>query len=332
MAGLSAGRALTTRGAQVVILDKGRGPGGRMATRRLTGLHNTPLPCDHGAQFFTVRSKPFQAQVDVWIKSGHVVLWATRFPHADGNRDRHEEPRYVGAFGMNALAKDLATGLDVRCSQTVVNIHPSEQGYRVVTQEGPTFEGRAVLVTAPVPQALSLLDASGLGIEATDALRRLTYAPCLAVALTLDGPTNLPAPGGLRFTGEPLAWMADGRAKKAPGNEHSVVLHAAPAFSATHFRQDREKAADLMIRCAASWIGPGNILHRHIHGWLYSTPLAQDTQTEKYRILHHHPPLMLAGDGFSGGRIEGAYLSGLEAAHALATGRDADPPASILRF
>ncbi len=35
MAGLSAARALAEAGRQVVVVDKGRGFGGRMATRRL---------------------------------------------------------------------------------------------------------------------------------------------------------------------------------------------------------------------------------------------------------------------------------------------------------
>ena len=52
LAGLMAGRTLAEAGHEVVLLDKGRSPGGRLATRRIG-----EATLDHGAQFFTVRSE-----------------------------------------------------------------------------------------------------------------------------------------------------------------------------------------------------------------------------------------------------------------------------------
>ena len=58
LAGLMAGRTLAEAGHEVVLLDKGRSPGGRLATRRIGAA-----TLDHGAQFFTVRSEAFAARV-----------------------------------------------------------------------------------------------------------------------------------------------------------------------------------------------------------------------------------------------------------------------------
>ena len=56
ISGLLAAQELTAAGWRVVVLDKGRGVGGRMATRRVgDGTF------DHGAQFFTVRGERFLA-------------------------------------------------------------------------------------------------------------------------------------------------------------------------------------------------------------------------------------------------------------------------------
>ncbi len=61
--GLVAARRLSDArlggGADVVIVDKGRSVGGRLATRRIGSA-----TVDHGAQFFTVRTPAFQHQVD----------------------------------------------------------------------------------------------------------------------------------------------------------------------------------------------------------------------------------------------------------------------------
>ena len=63
VSGLVAGRRLVDAGATVIIVDKGRSVGGRLATRRIGGA-----TFDHGAQFFTVRTPAFQAQVDDWVE------------------------------------------------------------------------------------------------------------------------------------------------------------------------------------------------------------------------------------------------------------------------
>jgi len=57
--GLVAGRSLHARGRSVLIVDKGRGVGGRLVTRGFEGGI-----FDYGAQFFTVRNPAFRHLVD----------------------------------------------------------------------------------------------------------------------------------------------------------------------------------------------------------------------------------------------------------------------------
>lgn len=66
IAGLTAARRLDELGHVVSVLDKGRRPGGRLATRILDG----GALGDHGAQFFTVCSEPFRARVAGWLADG----------------------------------------------------------------------------------------------------------------------------------------------------------------------------------------------------------------------------------------------------------------------
>ncbi|MFM7290648.1 MAG: FAD-dependent oxidoreductase, partial [Planctomycetia bacterium] len=54
IAGLAAATELVAGGRRVVVLEKSRGVGGRMASRRVG-----EAVCDHGAQFFTVRGEAF---------------------------------------------------------------------------------------------------------------------------------------------------------------------------------------------------------------------------------------------------------------------------------
>ena len=100
MAGLVAARTLHDESGgdiDVVVVDKGRSPGGRMATRRIGAA-----TFDHGAQFFTVRTPAFARRVDDWIERGLVTVWN----HGFDARRRLPPLRRTG--GMTSLAKDLA--------------------------------------------------------------------------------------------------------------------------------------------------------------------------------------------------------------------------------
>ncbi|WP_373512609.1 FAD-dependent oxidoreductase, partial [Persicitalea sp.] len=70
MAGLTAARELTAQGWDVTVLDKGRGIGGRMATRR---IENTRA--DHGAQYFSVRTPEFRQLIEKLESEGIVEAW-----------------------------------------------------------------------------------------------------------------------------------------------------------------------------------------------------------------------------------------------------------------
>ena len=60
--------------ANVTIFEKARGVGGRMSTRRTEHFN-----FDHGAQFFTAKTKEFQSFLDPIIKQDIVQIWNARF-------------------------------------------------------------------------------------------------------------------------------------------------------------------------------------------------------------------------------------------------------------
>ena len=104
IAGLLAAQTLKRAGKDVLVVDKGRGVGGRMATRRVgAGV------IDHGAQFFTVRSERFGALVAEWQAAGLVTEWTHGF--ADAERQwkndgypRHERDPQAGGAGARRAA------------------------------------------------------------------------------------------------------------------------------------------------------------------------------------------------------------------------------------
>ena len=215
MAGLMAGRVLANNGKRVLLVDKGRSVGGRMATRRMGGERAIGL-ADHGAQFFTVRTPEFGTWVERWLAEGLVFEWSHGWSDgslADTPRDGH--PRYAAYKGMNALAKHLATGLEVRTGVKLVAVQKIEDGWQVEDETGAKLQAKAVLLTPPVPQSLDLLDDGNVQLSSSDrmALEAIEYDPCLTALFVLDRAAHLPVPGAIQRPYANLYWIGDNHAQ-----------------------------------------------------------------------------------------------------------------------
>jgi predicted NAD/FAD-dependent oxidoreductase len=301
LAGLMAARELTEAGHEVSVLDKGRSPGGRLATRRMAGAR-----LDHGAQFFTVRSDEFRAHVNRWLADGVVHEWCRGFGEQDGH------PRYVGTGGMNSLAKHLATGLDVRCNQLVFAIRRDGDGWQVQTDDAVDHPADAVILTAPVPQSFSLL--FGAGIEMPEELRGTDYDRTLGLLAVLDSDNHaVPAPGGVQNPDGTFQFIGDNKAKGV-SDVPALTFHFSPAFSAERFDNDPDALHAELLDAVSPWLGEARIVESQVKKWRFATP----------RRVWPEPcwmvpgtRLVLAGDACAGPKVEGAALSGLAAARAV---------------
>jgi hypothetical protein len=180
-----------------------------------------------------------------------------------------------------------------------------------------TWSASAVVLTPPVVQSLDLLDAGGVELPYGDrrALGSIVYQPCLAVLAMLDGPSKIPAPGGRYQPTEDITWIADNQAKGISPEAVGVTIHASAEFTREHIDGDREAAGELLIGQAMGLLGR-RPLATWVHLWRYSKPTS--TFARRHLAVAVPAPLIFAGDAFGGPRIEGAALSGLSAADALA--------------
>lgn len=312
MSGLLVARGCVAMGLRVSVLDKGRRPGGRLATRTLRQPGQPDAVCDHGAQFFTVREDAFARQVDGWLQSGAAAEWCRGFPpQPDGH------PRYRGAEGMKSIPLHLAEGVRVLCQTRVTSASVRSGRWAVTAENGTTHRADVLVLTPPVPQSLALLEAGGTTLAApqADALRRIRYAPCLAVLAALDGPSDIPAPGAARATEGPIAWVADNRQKGISPQAVGVTLHANAAFSEEAYDWPAERTTAHMLAAAGAWL-PGVPRRVLLHRWRYSKPTV--THAQRCMALREPAKLVFAGDAFAGPRVEGAALSGLAAVEEIA--------------
>jgi renalase len=306
LSGLVAARRLADE-HEVIVLDKGRSVGGRLATRRVG-----EAVLDHGAQFFTVRGNDFRSQVDDWLDRGLAHVWCHGFATGgDGY------PRYVGSAGMNSLAKDLATGLDCRTNQLVFTLRRQEEGWDVVIDDGSVVAADAVVLTAPVAQSWALLAQSDLDVP--DGLFRQRVPPHDRTAHRAR-PTERGAgarwctarPGRRRGTVRVRRRQPGEGREPDPGGDvprHTTVEPRALG------RRDDSLRRELLER-AAPYLGAAEVVEAQVKKWRFAGPVEPWPDPcwvdDEYRVV-------LAGDLFAGPKLEGAFDSGVAAAAAVAS-------------
>jgi hypothetical protein len=303
MAGLVAARELVAAGYSVRVVDKGRGMGGRLATRR-----SGAATFDHGAQFLLAHEPRFVAALEAWRSAGVLEPWG-RAEAASGG------VRWRGAPSMTAIAKHLARDLDVLLGRRVIALRRTAAGWTADCEDGTAVAAGAVVITAPVPQALELLAASAIDLPAARgrALGTLGYEPCLAAMVVLDGPSRVPPPGYIAPEYGPLAWIADNH-QKGVSAVPALTLHATAAFSRAHWDDPREASGRQLVEAASPWLG-SSVLECVVHGWRYARPLRRAGRL--FEVVGSDPPLLMGGDAFGGPDVEGAAVSGWAAAHEL---------------
>lgn len=345
IAGLVGARVLEQAGHEVVVIDKGHEPGGRMATRHPDGSRGAVF--DHGAQFVTLREEALADETERWRKQGWLAEWFTGSPDhhqvpdeqdddeagavvaeeddapderrsSDDDQDGGDEHvRYRGAPYQRALPEALAGELvDVRCDVRLRSI-AHDGGWVAATDEGDQFRADALLCTPPAPQALELFEAGGVELpgDLTDELRGVAFDPCIAVLARPTGGVDLPGGRGLvRLPDDDvLDVVADNKAKGI-SKQPAVTIHASATWTRDHWDDDDDVVGPALVAVARDLLGTSADVVG-VHRWRYAAPTSP-----------HHDlapggstpgPLRFAGDAFAGGRVEGAALSGWTAAHRL---------------
>jgi renalase len=289
IAGLACARRLADAGVAALLLDKGRGVGGRVATRRMGDMQ-----FDHGAQYVTAQNAGFAALLNALGKAGSLADWH------DGSGRKHS----VGTPGMSAIPKALGVGLDIRQGTQVARLVEDGEGWKLHTDDG-VLRCRRVVVTVPAPQVAGLL---GPDHPLVAALAPVQMAPCL----TLMAAITAPAPFVTRQDrDDPLAWIAQDSTKPGrPQTDAALwVAQAGEAFSQAHIEKDAKAIADavLSLLCDRLGVSQDRVTQAVAHRWRY----ARVTQALGLPFLRSpDASLYLGGDWCIGARVEAAWDSG----------------------
>ncbi|WP_372422566.1 NAD(P)/FAD-dependent oxidoreductase [Salinarimonas chemoclinalis] len=300
LAGVIAARDLAAGGRGVHIVEKSRGAGGRMATRRT----QEGLAFDHGAQYVRAHGADFAAEIAAWAARGLAAPWG-----ADG--------RFVGAPSMNAPVRALAAGIPLTVGTTVAAIEGEPGRWTLSAAEGGRLGPfAAVLVTAPAPQAAALLAPVAPALARAAGAAR--YAPCLALMLAYAPEVLEHPPGPAQRPDHPaIAWIGEEASKpgRAAGAPWRIVVHATPGWSRAHLEETPDAIARALLAQAAPLLGArSEPLYAVAHRWRFALV---EEPVRRPCLWDPETGLGAAGDWCLGGRVEAAFDSARALARAV---------------
>lgn len=310
VAGLACGALLAERGLTVTAFDKGRRPGGRLASRvEIAG--GQAFSFDYGAQYFTARHPDFLRQVRQWAADGLVARWPVIGKDA-----------WIGVPGMSALVVRMAAGIDVHWSHHVSSLVRRDGSWFVRHGAGEAGPFDWVVLALPAEQAAALAGVHDFALARLAA--QSPSRPCWAAMLGFDAPLG-DAPTVVTDSG-PIQWAARNTAKTGRCGGEAWTVHADHRWSAEHLEREPEAIAALLAAALVDAVGARAApLYARAHRWRYALSACGQ------RGAYGNPVLSLGacGDWLLAPRIESAWISGRILAEEIAMATLESSPALI---
>jgi len=286
---------------EVVILEKSRGVGGRMATRR-----TDRGKFDHGAQFYSHKESIAKLHLQ-WQSQNLVQEWF----------QSDNVSKFISPSGMTALAKSLAAPLSIELEMKALKVNSaSGLSWEVEIENHLPMVADRLILTAPMPQNLELLDRSGLPVS--DRLRKAVYAK--AVVLLFEGiaPNDLDGTLGFKDNINESVFSVSNQFKKGLHSVPSWTVVMTPQFSDQVFEMADEQILPLALK-EVMRIAPSLAYENvQLKKWRYSHPLTLACSKGEPMFTDVAKNFYLAGDAFGGASVAGAVASAAQLAGYLA--------------
>lgn len=309
MSGLTCAQMLHQAGYKVVVLDKSRGLGGRMATRRLHGTH-----ADHGVCYLKPKSDEFQNLLDQLVDRQVSRVWTDRIHEWVDGQIRAPESQaacYVSPTGISAIAKFLSAGLTLKLNHRVTEIKP---GWQLHCESGETISAQVVVIAIPAPQAAQLYE--------WDKLNQVEYSPCISAIAVYPAERQSEVeqlPWKALICADPeLGWIGLDSTKQIHPVRPAVVVQSNAAFATRYLEDlDLQKVGERLLERASEvglpWLTSPEVLQ--VHRWRYAFPI--QPLPEPFLVADTEQPLMFTGDWCGGNRVENAFQAGMATAREL---------------
>lgn len=293
IAGITLGNLLISKGFKPLILEKSRGVGGRIATRR----HQNGK-WDHGIPAIEFKSLPSWA-----MESWKPVLVPVQL---------NSGPCFVSPNGLTHLAKSLTSSQEILKESKVSHLEltHTDPKWIVHDEKEQHFSANCIVFAIPAPQVLEILQRSHLleSSQVWNSLKSIQYRPHIVLLAKTESGDILNYKSDLK---PPFELISDNGVKGIQNSNGFLSIYCNEQFSRDHF----DKADDWILNlCKDRLFSEYGLRFSHIEvkRWRYSR--AEKALPVPFLEAPTEAPLYFIGDGFSGGDLNGALRSAWELA------------------
>jgi renalase len=312
VAGLTCARKLQQAGRRVVVFDKSRGLGGRLATRRLADTH-----ADHGVCYLQPKGTAFAQLIDELVNEQILRIWTQGIHRlsADGVLQPPVKfaPCYAAPSGATAIARYLGQNLEIINSQAITAISPIGHGWQFNSADSQ-WNAEQVVIAVPPAQALAIAGTM-TDPDCSDQMSRVNFTTSITAIAVF--PKNqqvvaaqLPWQGIQGIDHPVLGWIGLDSSKQLKPLQPVLVVQSSAAFAAENFdAPDLGVIGKRLLASAAPFtMGLDTPEILQVHRWGYA--FAQNPLPDLFLTAQVQASLYFCGDWCGGNRVESAFLSG----------------------
>ncbi|KAK6487563.1 renalase-like isoform X1 [Huso huso] len=307
---------------RIVVWDKARGAGGRMATSR--SPNDPTCTADLGAQYITATPYYSQKHQSFYEELlAHSILKFLTAPvegmvmKEDGSRN------FITPRGISSIVKHYlgeSAGAEVFFNYHVTHIHLKDEKWEVCRKSGAPEQFHAVVLTMPVPQILQLQGDLDKLIDRTQRqkLEAVSYSSRYALGLFYEAGTEIDGPWAAKYiTNNPcIRFISIDNKKRSLESTDAgpaVVIHTSMTFGLEHLEEGKEKVEPLILEELARVLpGLPKPVSTECQKWRYSQVTQAVSESPGQMTIHARPLLVCGGDGFTHSNFDGCTDSALK--------------------
>ncbi len=301
--------------ADITIFEKARGIGGRMSTR-----YANEFQFDHGVQFFTARSKSFQAFLRPFIEQNIVQEWKPKIITLEAGKKPYKrdwfEPHYTATPKMNMLCKAIAKNHDVRIKTEIDTLHKDSKGWFLSDKNSVNYGPFDwVISTAPAPQTAKLLPTEfARHTDIADVAMQGCYSLMLGFSEGLDLNWNT-----AKVKNSPIGSITVNSSKPSRDSDYSLLVQTTNEWAETHIDYDQDDVREALIQEVERLLerNVGDASYISLHRWRYANTVTGEDSESAAHFIDQALNLAACGDWCIEGDVESGYLSAISLAKAV---------------
>jgi renalase len=286
----------------LMVFDKGRGPGGRSSTRR---VENIGL-FDHGLQYISPTIKEFDFFLNQNLKSS-IKEWSGNF-HVFEDSKTIDSKKYIGKLGNNIFVKDLLS-TKVEYLKELVGLKRRNNKWALQFKDKDTQDCERVILTIPLEQCQKIINPLNLDLTFEGSME-----PNLTAMIAFNKPLEISSVGIKFQKNSILRWAGNESSKLRIGNNENLelwTLQSSLDFAKKYchvYRDKKEKVLELMIQEFFTLLKIKNVetSYKDIHGWLYA--FKSEGFSNRF-YWNKDINLGICGDWMCGSKVEDAWSS-----------------------